>query len=105
MPWTGLLSTGMFLGNTFGQRLDKSDDFQKSERSAMLEMQSCRKNAAVRRFEWQLHAFSAMPCSIPLDKVYALLRLVDVEFTRERLGSIIFRKHLLGRRDYVHIHT
>lgn len=92
MSWTiieRLLSTRMFLGDTLRERLDKSGDFQRPERSVMLQMQSCRQNSAVRRFVWLFHAFSAMPCSIPLDKVYALLGLVDADFTRERLGSII----------------
>lgn len=84
-----MLSTRMFLGDTLRECLDKSGDFQKPERSSMLQMQSCRQNSAVRRFVWLFHAFCAMPCSIPLDKVFALLGLVDADFTRERLGSII----------------
>jgi hypothetical protein len=55
----------------------------------MLQMNRCRHESAMWQFQWLFENFGAMPCSEPLDGVFAMLGLADVRSTGKTLFEIM----------------
>lgn len=92
LPWSSveqLLYTRTPSGTTFREELQKSSNINDPKRSRLLQMGDYRQKHFAQDFIELFRAFGAMSCSIPQDRIFALVGLVDTHFAETQLSSII----------------